>query len=558
LFFFGVIFVAGSLRGLFQVWSDQPDIIIGMGRKKTGEESVLRFEQCCQVLEAFLTEQKTITSVSLLRGGREKTAADEALARLDEIEEAALPEEERLLYQKLCYCRKLRELGRELPDYEALLSEFNGKLQQFREAYCVFRFENKEDVKAYLEWLEQQPKAFEALAERLEAQKALPGFYSESSISQSLILCKELSSEQEVWGKGFEEALRDCGFLQEEERRELAAQKDSLVRNQVNPALRQLEEQISLMKGAEYSCGLCSYPEGAAYYDYLLECNTGSGMTAEEMYWYLDAARAKLFEPRAEKGEGRADLDLRSMDALEGLELANAVLQKLYEHTAAEYPALEQFQWNLAELPEAFYGRLSKAFYVQKEEESYLYVSEHLSEESVYSIYQILAHEGFPGHAYSYNVKRKVSYPAIDKALSFPGYSEGWAVWAELAAADWLAEGQDVYRNMVLENLYDEIVLSQMDIGIHGMGWDMQKLTDFAESVYGQAGEGIAASLWNILADNPGLYEAYTVGYLKLAELEGYYNMQGAGRQEFVEQYQLLGQTPFCLIEERIRKEELR
>ena len=581
-----------SIRLLQEALRERPYTVSGTGWKT---HSLEYLQEYCKILEQYLTDRKE-RPVPVLSGSGLMTQDWQKL--LAEVDENELDEKDRLLYKKLNYYKDMIETEQSLPDYGALLSEFDGTLQRIREDYYVQCFETKEDINAYLEWLEAQAAVLDEMRESLKTQQLLSGFYSEESIEKARVLCGQLWGDQGLLNKGFEERLASCAFLSEREKEELSVRKEELMKGRMAEALQRLEEQIGFMQGAEYSSGLGSYPEGAAYYDYLLERNTGSGMNAGEMFEYLETARTErtyfvgtkplgeeadsvgagaLAEEAGSAGTGALAEDVDSVEMgtlaegadsaetgalaeenigyIEGMS-AERVMEELYRHTKETYPDMGNMAWELVELPDSFFGRVSKAFYVKRGEKNRIYISEAFSEEDWMTRYQVLAHEGFPGHACSYSRSGRSDFPFLEQALAFPGYEEGRAVRAELAAAEWLAEGQEQYKERILENLYHEIVLSQMDIGIHGLGWSMEELDDFAEKAYGEAGRGIGASLWNLLADNPCMYQSYTVGYLKLLELEEKYPGSGRDKQEFERRCLECGQAPFGLLEEWLQGEE--
>lgn len=541
----------------------------------TEEACSERLRRCCEFLEEALASHKERLSPGLLEGVLLETETDTWVSLLAEAEELygaglsgekayeqeaycgeGLSAQERLLYGKLRYCRDRIIAQRALPDYESLLSEFSGILQKTKEEYYIQSFEERRDAEEYLEWLEAQGGALEETARRLEGQQALKDFYSEESIEKARLSYERLWGREGLLHKGFRERLAACAFLSEEEKRELLSRQDRIEEEKLSPALKELEVQLSHLQGAEYSRGLCSYPEGGAYYDDLLERSTGAGMNAEEMFRYLEEARTgELFscEPAGripEEAGGKGALSAGTGGPEERGGSAEDILEELYRHAREAYPSMKEAGWEIVKLPEDFFGRVSRAFYVKSGERNRIYVGEDFEWENRLAAVQVLAHEGFPGHALSHNGGRAEEYPILEQALRFPGYEEGWAVRAELAAADWLEEGQAQYREMVLDSLYGELVLAQMDIGIHGLGWTMEELEDFAEGIYGEEGRGVGTSLWNLLADNPCMYQPYAAGYCRLAGLERECAGQGMETQEFVRKYLECGQAPFALAEE--------
>ncbi len=173
------------------------------------------------------------------------------------------------------------------------------------------------------------------------------------------------------------------------------------------------------------------------------------------------------------------------------------------------------------------------------------------------TLYQTLAHEALPGHMYSYNFPRQNDFSAIQEQLKCMGYSEGWAVYAEIDAAKWIEENtwREIYLQRVYQKLYDEIVLCQIDIGIHAMGWTVEDIENFSMKVYGRSSRQAAEVVMETLINNPGAYQPYVVGYFELEDLRRKYCTEmEVPEREFIETWHLCGQAPFYIVDEYMNR----
>lgn len=108
----------------------------------------------------------------------------------------------------------------------------------------------------------------------------------------------------------------------------------------------------------------------------------------------------------------------------------------------------------------------------------------------------------------------------VKAVANVPAYSEGYAVYAQYEALDYL-DGidpalPDVYRENELVT-YCAIILC--DIGIHYDGWSLQEFTDYLNGI-GFVIDGEAAAVqYNQLWANPCAFEPYYVGYEEFAGL---------------------------------------
>lgn len=513
----GILIILAALTGLlclvfgcvFREWNSLPRAMTGDGWEQNRDEddisvSPREFAEICTELECFL-EERGITETWQWK--REE-AVWERIERVMACDGRELSGDDAFLYQELVYVGELRGRERELPDYYNYLSETEGVLNELW-MYAATEQGSYGGSEALAAWVTEASRA-------LLRQQEVGRLYPASQLGDAITQCRQLL-EEELPGS------------------------DIRLREAVEKLLSCLEE----LEGTEEITGLCQLPMGGAYYDVLLEWETGSGLTAKEMYDSLSELREALSMELS---------DMEGQDAGSRLQNADAgqLLALLEENTRLQFGYTGEESYELREMPEALGGRTYVGFYKKDlaSDSHVVYIEQSSIHQNAYEKYEILAHEGFPGHLFFQICQQQRPYAGLRCCLSGKGCREGWAVYSEFLAAQWLEEDREGYRAFLIRKLLDEVILSQMDIGIHSFGWDQSRLTDYCREVYGEIRpEGVTA-VGVKLSGQPAMYLSYAVGYMKVCELERAYMEIGHSREEFVEWFLRYGQTAFTMIEE--------
>ena len=142
-------------------------------------------------------------------------------------------------------------------------------------------------------------------------------------------------------------------------------------------------------------------------------------------------------------------------------------------------------------------------------------------------LYTTLAHEGFPGHlyqtVYSQTAMNTNHEPLIRQLLYYGGFTEGWAVYAELYSYDFVAASceESLHDTLELTRLNREIQLclcSILDIYIHYDGASLQDVEKLLKTL--ELNSSSAESIYAAICDAPANYPKYYVGYLEILELK--------------------------------------
>ena len=100
-------------------------------------------------------------------------------------------------------------------------------------------------------------------------------------------------------------------------------------------------------------------------------------------------------------------------------------------------------------------------------------------------LFSTLAHEGFPGHLYQTVYFASTKPSDIRYLISFGGYVEGWATYAESCIPSYAKDFLDDSAAADVASLYwinrsmNLCIYSLMDMGIHYHGWTKNQADQF-------------------------------------------------------------------------------
>lgn len=509
------------------------------------------FAEICKNIEEMLDRDTKLHIDTILFEPKEYDIWEQ-LETLIDVEERNLTNEEWLLYARLNWCSQQYKEGSLLPDYSCALSDISGVLNKLPELFYTSYFDEIEDIELYFENIKQVPFVLRKMVEKIQQQQEIGMEYMEEVMQDAIQLCQQQKQDEGVFFKTFEEKINACEFLTSEEKKRWITENAELVEKYVWEAYKETEIALAEIKTSKNYKGLCEYPKGKEYYNYLLKITTGSDKSAEEIYELLENTRQVIQENLEEVSCFPSSNKEASAGTVE------SIIEMLYKNTQKDFPGEKEINYQLKNIPENLQKNLYQAFYMKdkKKNTNYIYIYKDAVKQPYLSLYQTLAHEAFPGHMYDYNFDDMTPYPNIESQIKCLGYSEGWAVYAEFAAEDWLEEEmREEYHNQVEQKLFDEIVLCQIDIGIHTMGWGIDEIEEFSKEVYGYGTVESATQVMKTLVNNAGAYQSYVVGYLELKELEKYYcEERGISWKAFIEAYQKCGQAPFSIVRQYMER----
>jgi uncharacterized protein (DUF885 family) len=297
------------------------------------------------------------------------------------------------------------------------------------------------------------------------------------------------------------------------------------------PAFLELRDYLVYLETvAGNKSGVYQFPEGQAYYAYILRNQTSVDMSPEQIHELglsgVARLQAEIQEAAAELGYPQ-DISMAELDqrlSVHGEDLVGDALLAEYERLIAEAEQATDLYFDLlpgAELviqPEPFGsgigyylpppldGSAPGRFYTTLDYPIIRHV-----------IPTFIFHETVPGHHLQGALARELDLPTFRRELELNGYLEGWAVYAER-----LAWEMGLYENDPSGNLgrllleHSRAARLVIDTGIHAKHWTRREAAAYYEEATGRPANPSSMDRYVIL---PGQGCGYTIGLLEILEL---------------------------------------
>jgi uncharacterized protein (DUF885 family) len=328
------------------------------------------------------------------------------------------------------------------------------------------------------------------------------------------------------------------GAIPKSVRDELAAAGPAALRARAAPALQKLEEFVrtEYLPAARESIAASSMPGGPDYYQFAVEENTDSGMSAAAVHALglkevarIGGAMRAAIERTGFRGSLRqfavfANSDPRLFySAPEQLlaryrklvARAGAGVPRLFAAAPAEALGVKPAQAEGADYQGAAYYQAA----ANGQPAALVINTAHLDSRPLWETEALALHEGVPGHHLQVARAHELAeLPEFRRYGWYPAFGEGWALYAESLGPElgFFAEPFSAFGQLNSELLRAARLVA--DTGIHAMGWSRQQAIDY-----------LAANTANAPADNevevdryiaaPGQALGYKIGQLRIKAL---------------------------------------
>ena len=428
--------------------------------------------------------------------------------------------------------------------YTYPVTQMGGVLRDLTMLFTLFHtLDTQEDCENYLARLKQIPWQFRHVSERLETQRANGIVPPRFAIEKQIQSIDSFLDGENPFYRHLRECSSDAQFV---------ARAKQIIDTIVAPAYRSFQNNLRhLLSCANANNGVWALPNGDAYYAYMLQRNTTTQLTADQIHALglqevkrtEEAIRALLMKEKIDDPNKDVGELLRAIaedprfyypDTEEGkkaclaeykaiIERAHAELGPLFDlkpSSPVRVVAVPKHEENGAALayycPPSMNGTRPGVFYVNLRS---------MREHSKFRMQTIAVHEAEPGHHFQQSLQFAMDLPMTlkyrhgnSRIPDNNAYIEGWALYAEKLAFE-----QGFYSTTFdqLGHLQDELfraVRLVVDTGIHHEHWSREEAIDYMMKKLGYPQEGVAAEVERYFV-MPGQACSYKIGQMKLLSL---------------------------------------
>lgn len=461
--------------------------------------------------------------------------------------------------------------------YDEPLSPTLGVQAQLPILLAEYTFRTKRDIEDYLCLLTQVPDYFSSIL-AFERDKAKAGLFMSNACADEVIAqCRDFiqNPEENYLLTLFQEKIHAIQNLTADEKAAYQARNDSILNGYVIPAYESLISGLETLRGSGTNeMGLAYFPDGTAYYEYLVRSTVGDDRPISEIEEQIktqivsdfEAIRALSEGSTASESGNASDLkntsesentpDLETSSRMPDTAQAKRYLEELRSKITKDFPPAPDVAFQIRCVPDSLQEYLSPAFYLTPPLDDYQKNVIYLNPSADYrelELFTTLAHEGYPGHLYQTVYFHAQSPDLLRQLLDTGGYTEGWATYVELYACS-LWEKDPVLAALYQHNRSFTLgIASLLDIGIHYHGYTPEQTAEFLEKL--GFDRSLAASMYQTILEAPANYLKYYVGCLN------FFSLREKAKTLWNEQFSLkefhrflleCGPAPFSILEEQL------
>lgn len=470
-----------------------------------------------------------------------------------------LTKEQQFTYDMILDYISTELMAEDMVLYTEVLGPVTGYQVQLPVLLAEYTFREEQDITDYFALIVQTDELFEQILE-FERKKSEAGLFMPDYVADAIIgQCNNFieNPEENYLIETFETKINAVEGLSEEQKQAYITQNENVVNTEVIWAYQKLAEGLNGLKGtATNDKGLSGLEDGKRYYEYLVRSFTGSSRSVEELMNATEETIGTCLSTMTRIMTNNPNV-VNDWDTYQFCETEpENILNDLVKKIAADFPQLpEAVSYEVKDIPPSLEENMSPAFYltppVDDVNHNVIYVNSSLAD---HNLYATLAHEGYPGHLFQNAYSAGSQHPLIRKMLAFPGYSEGWATYAECYAYGIGGLEAELAEVLVLNSIATLGIHAYVDMAVHYLGWSCEDVEQYL-AIYDIDGE-VAKKLFESVVAEPANYLSYFVGYLEIT------NLQNAAKESWGDNFNLkkfhqavlsLGPAPFALLEKAIK-----
>ena len=448
-----------------------------------------------------------------------KESAEESLKKLEAFDYESLSDRQKTDYDT--YKASLQETI-DLNSYPMLDSLFNsssGIINNLLTNFTEFVFYRQEDVDDYLAVLATVPDYIDQALELTKQQAAQGFFLSDSQLddTESDIQKFTEKTDDNQLIVIFDEAMDAANFLTDAQRADYKAKNRDLVLNSYIPAYTKAGEELEKLRGsASYEGGLCNYSNGGKdYYEALARTKSSTSLSVQEQFDFLNSFVSdqvtEMINLYRKDPNIYDEFDSQTVDVTSPEDILSQLQNNLQD-----YPKGPDVTYTASYLDASVANDSIMAYYVNPPiddpTDNVIKINgSNISDTN--ELYGTLAHEGFPGHLYQTTWFLATNPNPIHAAISEIGYTEGWAMYAEVNQYAHSSLSANVAEMQKINTTLGYTMDAAADLAVNGLGYTVEDLAEWLDQL--GLNSSSAQSLYDFVVSQPGVILPYGYGMAK-------------------------------------------
>jgi uncharacterized protein (DUF885 family)/ABC-type dipeptide/oligopeptide/nickel transport system permease subunit len=490
--------------------------------------------------EAFGMDPQQLTNVSPAYEAATFAEIDRLLEDLHALDQSEFSQDETVSYAIFDWYLEDLSTGADYAYYQYPLNHLFGEHTGLANFFVNSKpFETQEDMRNYLAWMTAVNQKSIELVEWLQAQEALgiipPRFMVEHVLAQIQLFSTPEPEDHPIY-LDFDAKLIDMPGFNESQKNRFRSDALTATRQRVLVGFRKLENHfLHLLDIAQDDdVGLGDQPGGEAAYNYWLQHHTTTELTADDIHQLgleeVERITAEMEVIFAEVGISGAGMEqkMNQVAAQSGVLDSQDVIVAGYEELIEQAPSLfsEYFEfWPATELEVVAFDSPTApgAYYIHPPLDGsgpgWFFVNTN-NPTARFGMPTLAYHEAIPGHHLQIGLQQEIAdLPVFRTDVTFTGYAEGWALYAEFLAAEAGIYADDPLAD--LGRLQGELFRAArmvVDTGIHSQDWTHEQAITYMVETTGMPRSFMVAEVERYFVW-PGQAAAYKIGMLQILDL---------------------------------------
>lgn len=442
--------------------------------------------------------------------------------------------------------------------YSLIFSDYSSVSDGIITNLMEFKFYDEESVEDYITLLKELPDYIDKCIEYSKKQSENGLYHTDTMLDSEVDYIKSIIDDD---GQSLIESFETNSAFQDKHD-EIA----SLIKYDVCSAFNTLYEYIQTLysKAEDSDLQLCNIDSD--YAEYMFIVNTSNNCSIEDMFTALFTYYANTVNDFVDAYQANENLydeyDLFiGNNESEPLNLdGNGMLEYLRNNTSERYKKID-VSYAVSQL--STLGSSTAGYYVNPPlddlNQNIIRLNPKFADVGTgISNYEILAHEGFPGHLYQHYYYMQTNPHNFRSTQTFIGYIEGYADLAAMDALELLDyPSSDMIYCAKLEStiLNSHVVYSIIDIAVNYLGYDLDDVADLMEKM-GLVSD-YAEMFYKSVISMPTIFTRYGVGFVSQ------YNLRENAKSELGDKFDYVsysnailenGPVPFAILEGEVDK----
>ncbi|RRC94159.1 DUF885 family protein [Erysipelotrichaceae bacterium OH741_COT-311] len=421
------------------------------------------------------------------------------------------------------------------------------------ENLAFYRFDNVEEFRQYLALFDEVEAYFQEGLEFSKKQKEV-GYIMPTIVYEEAISFLDLFLNEtylDVYNN-FDYNVEYI-FVSDDAKQELVKEFNAKVETLIDQVKALKEELLQLKEENVPYKSIVEYPHGKEYARSLIQFNASGEVDPDELYQTLVTFLDDQFQKHYDLLYGDAYNEFYEFDI-------DMSLEEIMNHLKANYtrilPEVKDLNYDISYFEEWEESYLDGYFlpgYLDSPNANVIKINEKNVDSNI-DLYSVLAHEALPGHMYEYSFSNTYGKHPIHYAFRMMAYSEGWAMFSEILALEWLEMNPEVRDLIRYYIFYDYVTGALLDLQVNYYNMSFEEIKAFYSKYETISDEDIELMIegaykepFGYISYGYGLYYFYTQSVNAMDE-------NNLSLQEFLQVVLSSGERPLIAVSQDIEK----